>query len=87
MMRQASVERLSLIHIWYLSKEQADKADTISPFNFDTTKITKAMSFYAGYIESTKPTSTPAATGSPAPTADPSKPTATACLLYTSRCV
>ncbi len=26
---------------WYLSKEQADKADTISPFNFDTTKITK----------------------------------------------
>ena len=63
---------------WYMSKEQADKADTISPFNFDTTKITKAMSFYAGYIESTKPTSTPAVTGSPAPTADPSKPTATA---------
>ncbi|MEE0734423.1 pectinesterase family protein [Monoglobus pectinilyticus] len=63
---------------WYLSKEQADKADTISPFNFDTTKITKAMSFYAGYIESTKPTSTPTVTGSPAPTADPSKPTATA---------
>lgn len=26
---------------WYMSKEQADKADTISPFNFDTTKITK----------------------------------------------
>lgn len=68
---------------WYMSKEQADKADTISPFNFDTTKITKAMSFYAGYIESTKPTSTPTVTGSPAPTADPSKPTATAAPLPT----
>ena len=72
---------------WYMSKEQADKADTISPFNFDTTKITKAMSFYAGYIESTKPTSTPAVTGSPAPTADPSKPTATAAPVPTATAV
>ena len=53
---------------WYTTRAAAEDPENHTAFNFGSTKITSAMDFFAGYIESTDPTASPAPTATPAPT-------------------